>query len=181
MLSGLAYPSESSPIHRGVFVVRGLLGLTLKPPPDAVTPLAPELHPHLTTRERVALQTKSGACIQCHALINPLGFALEDFDAVGRFREYENAKPIDVSGHFETTSGESESFTGAQQLAAVLAKDEQVTAAFAQQLFQHLVKQPVRAYGLTTPKELQQSFSKSNFSVRKLVVEIAVIGAQKKE
>lgn len=181
MLAGLAYPGESSPIHRGVFVVRGLLGLTLKPPPDAVTPIPPDLHPNLTTRERVAMQTKPGACIQCHALINPLGFALENFDAIGRYRAEENSKPIDVSGEYETRSGEVVKFAGARQLAGVLAKEEQVQAAFTQQLFQHLTKQAVRAYGLDMPKKLQEMFTKSNYSVRRLVVEIAVIAAQENE
>ncbi|MBX9625905.1 MAG: DUF1588 domain-containing protein, partial [Gemmataceae bacterium] len=68
---------ESSPIHRGVFIARGLLGRSLRPPPDAFTPLPADLHPSLTTRERVALQTKPAACITCHGNMNPLGFALE--------------------------------------------------------------------------------------------------------
>ena len=178
MLAGLAYPKESSPIHRGVFVVRGLLGMTLLPPPEAVAPLAPDLHPNLTTRDRVTLQTKADACIRCHGVINPLGFTLENFDAAGRFRELENEKPIDVSGQYETRTGEIAKFSGAKQLAALLAADEQVHAAFVQQLFQHIVKQPVRAYGLTLPQKLQQSFSKSNYSVRKLAVEIACVVAQ---
>lgn len=178
MLAGLAYPKESSPIHRGVFVVRGLLGMTLLPPPEAVVPLAPDLHPNLTTRERVTLQTKADACVRCHGIINPLGFTLENFDAVGRFREKENDKIIDVSGQYETRSGEVAKFNGAKQLATLMAANEQVHSAFVQQLFQHMVKQPVRAYGLTLPQKLQQSFSKSNFSVRKLAVEIACVAAQ---
>ena len=53
MLAALAYTGESSPIHRGVFVGRGLLGIPIKPPMAAFTPLAADLHPNLTTRERV--------------------------------------------------------------------------------------------------------------------------------
>lgn len=90
----------------------------------------------------------------------------------------DNAKAIDVSGKYELRSGDFAPFAGTKQLAALLARDEQVHSALAQQLFQHLVKQPVRAYGLTTPQKLQQSFVKSNYSVRKMVVEIAVIAAQ---
>lgn len=178
MLTGLAYPAESSPIHRGVFVVRGLLGMTLLPPPDAVAPLPPELHPNLTTRERVTVQTKPDACFQCHGMINGFGFTLENFDAVGRFREKEHDKTIDVSGNYETRDGKLVSFVGARQLATLLAGNEQVHAAFAQQLFHHLVKQPVRSFGLTTPQKLRESFAQSNFSVRELMVEIAVMAAQ---
>ena len=57
----------------------------------------PDLHADLTTRERVTLQTTPEACQMCHAMINPLGFTLEHFDAVGRFRKEEHGKPIDAS------------------------------------------------------------------------------------
>src|SRR5262249_10670029 len=56
-LATFAYPSTTSPIHGGVFLARNVLGLSLRPPPEAFTPLPPSLHPDLTTRERVALQT----------------------------------------------------------------------------------------------------------------------------
>jgi len=175
ILSSLAYTAESSPIHRGVFVGRGLLGITLRPPPDAFTPLAADAHPNLTTRERVALQTKPDACISCHGVMNPLGFSLENFDAVGRFRDKEKDKVIDVSGGYETRAGTTAKFTGAKQLATFLANSEEVHAAFVQQLFHNLVKQPVRAYGLRKPDELRKLFADNGYSIRKLIVDIAVI------
>ncbi len=58
LMSGFAYHKASSPIHRGVFLVRGLLGRSLKPPPIAVAPLDEGFDPNMTTRERVAEQTK---------------------------------------------------------------------------------------------------------------------------
>jgi cytochrome c553 len=180
MLSALAYPAESSPIHRGVFVIRGLLGVTLRPPPEAFTPLPPELHPGLTTRERITLQTSQASCVTCHSVVNPLGFALEQFDAVGRNREKENGKPIDIHGHYETRSGSIAEFSGARQLASFLAGSDEVHSAFTQQLFQHLVKQPVRAYGLQTPAQLRNKFAQSGYNIRKLLVEIAVIAAKSK-
>ena len=97
LMAGFAYTATSSPIHRGVFIARSMLGRTLRPPPEAVTPLAAELRPDLTTRDRVALQTKPESCQSCHAMINPLGFTLEHFDAVGRFRKEELGKPIVAS------------------------------------------------------------------------------------
>lgn len=92
ILSGLAYMQTSSPIHRGVFMSRGILGRGLKPPPLAVAPTAPDLAPNLTTRERVTIQTSPTGCTNCHGLINSLGFALENFDAVGRYREVEKKR-----------------------------------------------------------------------------------------
>jgi mono/diheme cytochrome c family protein len=177
ILAALAYNAESSPIHRGVFLARGMLGVTIRPPKEAFTPLAADLHPTLTTRERVSLQTKPAACAGCHGVMNPLGFALEHFDAVGRFREKEKEKPIDATGSYDSRTGNTIKFDGAKQLAKFLAESPEVPAAFVERLFHHLVKQPVMAYGITKPEELTKTFSESGFNVRKLVVEVAVTGA----
>lgn len=179
VLASLAYAGETSPIHRGVFVGRGLLGIGIKPPMEAFTPIAPDLHPNLTTRERVLLQTKAAACSGCHSIMNPLGFALENFDAVGRYREKERERPVDTSGGYETRSGGVAKFIGAKELAQFLANSEETQYAFAQQAFHHFAKQPVRAYGLTKPDELRKTFAENGFNVRKLIVEIAATTALK--
>jgi hypothetical protein len=181
MLAAFAYPGESSPIHRGVFIIRGILGVTLRPPANAAfTPLPADLHPNLTTRERIALQTNQESCVGCHSVINPLGSALEDFDAVGRHREVENGKPIDVTGHYETRAGSVAQFAGARELATFLADSEEAHDAFAQQMFQQLVKQPVRAYGLEKPAQLREISARSGYNIRKLLVEIAVIASSER-
>lgn len=172
LMAGFAYHATSSPIHRGVFLAKNVLGRSLKPPQEAVTPISPDLHPDLTTRERIALQTKPVACAACHTMINPLGFSLEHFDAVGRFRENEKEKPIDAAGLYETRSGETIRFTGARELAAFLANSPEAHAAFVERLFHYLVKQPVRACGPETLPNLRQSFEASNFNIRRLMVEI---------
>ena len=177
ILSALAYTGESSPIHRGVFVARGLLGVTIRPPMEAFTPLAPDLHPKLTTRERVTLQTSPAACAGCHTTMNPLGFALENYDAVGRYREKEKDKPVDSTGSYLTRAGDLAKFGSAKELAKFLAGSEEVHAAFAQQMFHHYAKQPVRAYGLQRPQELRKSFAENGYSVRKLVVDITTTAA----
>ena len=177
MLSVLAYNVESSPIHRGVFVARGMLGITIRPPQDAFTPFTADLHPGLTTRERVALQTKAVACAGCHTVMNPLGFSLENFDAVGRYREKDRDKAVDVSGSYDTRAGTTAKFTGAKELAKFLADNPEVHAAFTDRLVHHLAKQPVMAYGIEKPAELRKLFSESGLSIRKLVVEVAVTAA----
>ena len=134
-----------------------MLGVSLRPPPEAFTPFAESLHPKLTTRERVILQTKPTSCLSCHGVINPLGFSLEQFDAVGRYRDKENERLIDATGSYETRKGETVKFTGARELAKFLAGSEEVHSAFAEQLFQHLVKQPVRAYGPRQLADLRDS------------------------
>ncbi|MFL5339950.1 MAG: DUF1592 domain-containing protein [Gemmataceae bacterium] len=172
LMAAFAHSGESSPIHRGVFLARGVLGLMMRPPPEAIAPLPPDLHPQLTTRERVMLQTKPNACMSCHAVINPLGFTLESFDAVGRVRDTDHAKKVDATGSYQTRDGKTETFAGARDLAKFLAGSEEVQAAFAEKMFHHLVQQPVRAYGPTKLDELRAAFAVNKFNMRKLAVEV---------
>lgn len=177
LMAGFAYTGASSPIHRGVFVARGVLGRTLRPPQQAFSPLSEDLHPGLTTRERVSLQTKGENCQVCHGLINPLGFTLENFDAVGRYRDRDNNKPVDATGGYTTRTGETVTFNGPRALATFLAASDEVPTAFVQRLFHHLAQQPVQAYGPTVIDQLRQDFAASGFNIRKLAVEVAVTAA----
>ena len=99
-MASFAHNKDSSPILRGVFLARGILAVSLRPPPAAFAPLAAELAPTLTTRERVVLQTKESNCLVCHGIINPLGFTLEHFDAVSQFTDKDNGKPVDSTGDY---------------------------------------------------------------------------------
>lgn len=177
LMARFAYHDSSSPIHRGVFVVRSLLGRQLRPPPEAVAPLSPELHPEMTTRERVTLQTSAASCATCHSLINPLGFPLEHYDALGRYRAEEKSRPIDDTGSYQTQVGAKIEVHGARELATFLSASEETHAAFVEQLFHYLVKQPIRAFGVDRAERLRQSFAASGFSVRRLLVDIATASA----
>lgn len=177
LLAGFAYTATSSPIHRGVFIARSVLGRSLRPPPEAVSPLPLDLHASLTTRERIDLQTSSESCQSCHAMINPLGFTLENYDAIGRFRTEEKGKPIDTKGGYLTRTGESKEFTDVRQLAEFLASSDETHAAMVEQMFHHLVKQPVRAYGENQLPKLRASFTDNGYSIKKLLVVIATDAA----
>ncbi|MCE9528395.1 MAG: DUF1592 domain-containing protein [Planctomycetales bacterium] len=177
LLSAFAYTSTSSPIHRGVFVSRSLLGRTLRPPPEAVAPLSPDLHAGLTTRERVLLQTKAQACQTCHGMINPIGFSLENFDAIGRYREQEKDKPVDASGSYLTRTGETVQFTGPAELAKFLANSPEVHSSVVERLFHYLIKQPIRAYGPETLPRLRESFTKKEFNIKELTADIVTEAA----
>ena len=176
LMSMLAYADESSPIHRGVFLARTVLGNVLKPPQEAIAPLAPDTHPDLTTRERVTLQTEAVACQTCHTMINPLGFALEEFDALGRYRAEERqgdkVRPIDASGSYQPREGSEATFRGGRELAAYLVDSPDAREAFVQQLFHALVRQPVRAWGPETLPTLTKSFGDSGCDIRRLAVDI---------
>jgi hypothetical protein len=173
-MAGLSYRASSSPIHRGVFVARSVLGRMLRPPPEAVAPVAPELQPELTTRQRVEAQTRSGACMTCHGMINPLGFSFEQFDAVGRFRDREKSRPIDASGEYISEDGSSVRFQGVRELADFLAKSDETHEAFVEQLWHHAVKQPIRAWSSDRADRLAKEFATRKFDIRKLLVTIAV-------
>ena len=180
LMSSFAYLKTSSPIHRGVLIIRNMLGRTLQPPPAAFIPLSADLHPNLTTRERISLQTKPAPCNSCHDRINPLGFALESYDAIGRFRLVENGKKIDCGGSYTSRSGKIFRFNGARELGTYLATSDEAHAAFVEKLFQHLVKQPVRAYGANTLPELQDYFEKNEYSIRKLMAKIVTLTSMKR-
>ncbi len=180
LLANFAYTSTSSPIHRGVFVARSVLGRGLRPPPVAVAPLAPDLHAGLTTRERVTLQTSPAACVTCHGMINGLGFGFERFDAIGRLRFEEKGKTVDASGVYEPMSGEPTRYVGARQLAETLAASEETHAAFVEQLFHHMIQQPIRAFGPELSGRLRRSFAEHDFNIRSLLVEIVAASAPPK-
>ena len=177
LMTGLSYHKHSSPIHRGVFVARSLLGRTLNPPPINVEPLDESFDPTMTTRQRVAHQTKEASCMSCHSVINPLGFSLEHFDAVGRFRDRENGQPVDASSRFETLNGGSVKLAGAADLAEFLAANPNCHASFVEQMFHHIVKQPIAAFGDMMERRLLGSFESSRYSVRQLIIESAMVSA----
>ena len=154
-----------------------MLGRTLRPPPAAFSPLAPDLHPDLTTRERVTLQTTPNECRACHGMINPLGFTLEQFDAVGRFRAEENGKPIDATATYTTAAGERSTIDGARDLAAFLAASEEVHAAFVEQLFHAWSSSRSGPTGPDTLEHLEEAFAAADYNIRRLMVEIVATTA----
>ena len=177
LLAAFSYQKSTSPIHRGVFLTRNIVGRALRPPPMAMTFKDEDFAPNLTMREKVAELTRSQACQACHSVINPLGFSLEQYDAVGRFRTSEGDRPIDAVSNYTTDDGETIRLTGARDLAQFAAGSEQAQNAFIEQLFNQIVKQPMLAYGPDVLNHLRQSFVESGFNVKKLLVDIASVSA----
>ena len=177
LMSRLAYHDTTSPIHRGIFLIRFVLGRTLRPPMDAFAPLSPDLHPDLTTRERVDLQTSPQNCQVCHSKINSLGFVLENYDAVGRYRTTEREKQVDTSGGYLSRDDSRVEFANAAAMAEYLAKSPDTVQSFVNRAFQYFVKQPPAAFGLETSEKLAESFVASGYNMRQLIVEIAVVAS----
>ncbi len=177
LLAAFASSKQTSPIHRGVFLTRTIVGMTLKNPPNAVAFEDAKFDAHLTMREKITELTKNRTCMSCHGTINPLGFSLENYDAIGRWRTKENDKPINPVADFSTDDGETIRLTGARDLGKFAADSAGGHRAFIHHLFQHTAKQAVGVYGPDTLEALRQSFVNSGFNIRKLLVEIATVAA----
>lgn len=92
--------TRTSPVKRGLFVLDQILGTPPPPPPPDIPPLeqAKASDPEASMRERLAAHTSVPSCAACHNRLDPLGLTFENFDAIGRWREFEHGRPIDSSG-----------------------------------------------------------------------------------
>ncbi len=131
-----AHFADTAPMKRGAVVRKKLLCQEL-PLPSAVgvNIVVPAPDATLTTRERFAAHSANPTCAGCHKMLDPIGFALESFDAVGRYRTMENGKPIDASGELLNAGDAEGAFTDAVGLSALLAKSKTVARCFQQHLF----------------------------------------------
>jgi mono/diheme cytochrome c family protein len=100
MLATTSYPDRTSPVLRGKWLLDNIFGVAVPPPPPGVDTSFPEVKPGTvppTIRERLAQHRASPSCGSCHSLIDPPGFALEHFDAIGGWRMVDEAqKPVDA-------------------------------------------------------------------------------------
>ena len=101
VLTVTSYATRTSPVIRGNWILGTLLGTAPPPPPPNVPALEDNaVSASLPVRERLAQHRANAACASCHDLMDPVGFALENFDALGRWRTLEEGKPVDASGGF---------------------------------------------------------------------------------
>ena len=102
VLTFLSTPSRTSPTQRGIYVLNRFMGIEAQPPPNNIPPLEePSANTGGLLRERLAVHHRTNPrCANCHATFDPLGFALENFDATGRWRTTDGGQPIDASGTF---------------------------------------------------------------------------------
>jgi hypothetical protein len=136
-LAAHAYAASSSPIARGAFVRTQLLCQELAPPPNVMFEV-PAVDPNVSTRERLAQHRTDPACAGCHALMDPIGFGLENFDAIGSWRDTEgNAIPIDATGELAAAGVAEPAFNGPIELAALLAGSDRVSACIALQFHRY--------------------------------------------
>jgi hypothetical protein len=135
-LAAISRNQEADIIYRGRFVREKLLCQQLSlPPPNLASPL-PEVTAGMTGRQRVTEHTSAPACMGCHQLMNPIGFTLEHFDYLGRWRELDHDLPIDTSASLGDPLGDVSS---ALELSRRLAESDAVALCGAQQAFEFAV------------------------------------------
>ncbi|MCH2206418.1 MAG: DUF1592 domain-containing protein [Lentisphaerales bacterium] len=94
-----SYPERTSPVLRGQWILETLIGAPVPPPPvDVEIPEAVLIDKNLTVKEKLAKHRDVGSCAICHDRIDPIGFSMENFDGIGRWRTQENGLEIDVEG-----------------------------------------------------------------------------------
>jgi len=121
VLTAASYPRRTSPVLRGRWLLEELLGANVPPPPPNVPALeeaGDSASTVLTMRQRLEVHRKNPDCASCHDRMDPLGFGLENFDAIGRWRSLDHGSAIDATG--KLPSGET--FDGPEQLKATLMK-----------------------------------------------------------
>jgi hypothetical protein len=123
VLVATSNPTRTSPVKRGVFILDSILGTPPPPPPPNIPPLE-DATKHMTNhapslRETLAAHRANALCSSCHNRMDPLGLALENFNAMGMWRDSEFKQPIDSAGQLIT----GEEFTNVKELKHILVKN----------------------------------------------------------
>ncbi len=128
-------PNQSSPVARGKLIREKLLCQSPPAPPANVNINPPVVDPSKTTRERFAAHTESASCRGCHELMDPIGFAFESYDALGRYRQSEGGVSVDSSGWISGSRDSDGPFEDVRELLERLANSRQVRDCVATQWF----------------------------------------------
>jgi hypothetical protein len=137
-LSKYGSQSQSDPILRGVHISLDIVCSALPAPPNDI-PALPALLDGQSNRQRVELLTSKAPCSACHTtFINPLGFALENYDAVGQWRDTDNGQPVNAAASFQI-DGETVSYNGPVELSQMLAKSPAVHRCYSKNWLEYVM------------------------------------------
>ncbi len=165
-----AHVRETSPTLRGKFVRERILCQSIpEPPPDVVT-IVPEPNPNAPTmRERLARHREEEGCARCHASMDPIGLAFENFDAIGAHRDTDNGHALDLSGEID-----GRTFDGSRELAAVLRERTVASECAVRQLYRYATGHVETPGEEIVIKALSQRFSAGGYRLRELIREIVM-------
>ncbi len=177
ILALTAKPDQSSPVQRGAFVRERLLCQTLPEPPPGVDTTPPQVDPTLPTRERYEQHAIDPTCASCHDLIDPIGFGLEHYDALGRFRAEDGGRPVDARGTIAGLDDGDVDFDGAIELSSVLADQQEVRACFVQQWFTYAHGRAPTAVDDCSTEQLRTTFADGDHDIQQLLVALTQTAA----
>ncbi|MGD8323166.1 MAG: DUF1592 domain-containing protein [Gammaproteobacteria bacterium] len=171
VLMAAAYPNRTSPVLRGTFVLEHIMGIPPATPPANV-PALPEddlgTEKALTVREMMASHRANPACFSCHAVMDPLGFALENFDATGAWRSIDRyaRTPIDASGQLP----DGTVVNGPDQLREALARQPEVfVQTFTERLMIYALGRTIEYYDMPTVRRIVREAAAEDYRLSALV------------
>ena len=172
LLATTSYPDRTSPVLRGKWLLNNIFGMPVPPPPpgvDANFPQKPGEAPK-TMRERLAQHRQSTTCNSCHSVIDPLGFALENFDVIGGWRTIDEAgKPVDASG--ATANGTKlDGLSGLRNL--LLAEPEQFPRTLTEKLMSYAVGRRLEYFDQPAVRKIVQDAAPNDYRWSSMVVGI---------
>lgn len=152
VLTSTSHPASTSPVKRGVWVLDKLLCKKPPPPPPGVENITEDASfEGLSTRERFELhQQTSSVCFGCHALMDPIGFGLENFDPIGQWRDYEGENVVDASGELP----DGTLFNGPVDLANILGQSSDLPLCTIQHMMTYALGRGVEALDANAEEEL---------------------------
>lgn len=173
----LARPNSSNPIARGLFVQHQLLCNEIPPPPQGVVipPLAPVMQ-GLSTRARLEQHTTQALCKSCHVHIDPPGFALESFDAVGRYRTVDAGQPVDTSGTMTSGGDTDGAFANGGELLERIGKSGDMKRCFARRYLTFAVSRDLVNEDSCSLSQVADDFNQTG-DLKQLVVSVAASDA----
>jgi hypothetical protein len=160
----------SFPVRRGAQIFRRLLCTEIEPPKDLVVPDIAPPSPGVTTRQRFAMHSMS-PCATCHQAFDPIGFAFENYDGIGRYRTTDNDQPVDASGSLELSAG-TVKFKNALDLMPALAAADEVRSCLTTQWMRYMLRREETAGDMPSVEAVQKVFRDSSYDMRELVVAI---------
>jgi hypothetical protein len=170
VLAVTSYATRTSPVMRGKWVLENLIG-TPPPPPEPDVPALRDnmIAANLSVRERLAEHRANAACASCHNLIDPPGFALEQFDAVGRWRKLEEGKPVDASGGLPDGS----KFTGVAGLeAGLLGRPEVFVSTLTEKLLTFALGRGVEHFDAPAVRKIVREAEAEDYRFSSIIVGI---------
>lgn len=173
ILATTSFPNRTSPVNRGVWVLEQVLGEHVPPAPPNVPTLEKQDKTqvaNLTLRQRTELHTTNPACANCHKILDPIGFGLENFDAIGRWRDKDDSGgPIDAAGELP---GEKH-FSSPSELKKIIAtRTDDLCRNLTEKLLAYGLGRQLEGYDEIVVDHLTEAIAKDGYRMQSLITQI---------